>query len=50
MKAKNQAKLREVLPKAEILKQQLLEQYKDDYNRYLLEVVSIVFRNLKYQG
>nr|CAI5846495.1 unnamed protein product [Callosobruchus analis] len=38
VKARNQAKLREVLPKAEKLKQQLLEQYKDDYRRYLNEV------------
>ncbi|XP_018568962.1 STAM-binding protein isoform X2 [Anoplophora glabripennis] len=38
VKARNQCKLREILPKAEKLKQQLLEQYKDDYNRYLAEV------------
>lgn len=38
VKARNQCKLREVFPKAEKLKQQLLEQYKDDYNRYLAEV------------
>lgn len=43
VKARNQCKLREILPKAEKLKQQLLEQYKDDYNRYLAEVVCFLF-------
>ncbi|KAJ8963736.1 hypothetical protein NQ314_005415 [Rhamnusium bicolor] len=38
VKARNQAKMREILPKAEKLKQQLLDQYKDDYNRCLAEV------------
>ncbi|KAG5886721.1 hypothetical protein JTB14_030787 [Gonioctena quinquepunctata] len=38
VKSKNQAKLREILPRAEKLKQQLLEQYRDDYNRCLSEL------------
>lgn len=42
VKARNQSKLREILPKAEKLKQQLLDQYKDDYNIYLAEVVSLM--------
>ncbi|EEZ97535.1 STAM-binding protein-like [Tribolium castaneum] len=37
MKAINQAKLREVLPKAEKLKERLLEQYKEEFNRYVAE-------------
>ncbi|XP_044262222.1 STAM-binding protein-like isoform X2 [Tribolium madens] len=37
MKAINQAKLREVLPKAERLKERLLEQYKEEFNRYIAE-------------
>lgn len=40
VKARNQSKLRDIFPKAEKLKQQLLDQYKDDYNKYLAEVVS----------
>lgn len=40
IKAKNQAKLREILPKAEKLKGQLLKQYADDYQHYLEELVS----------
>lgn len=39
----NQAKLREVLPKAEKLRAELLERYTKDYNRYLQEAVSIKF-------
>lgn len=39
-KATNQMKLREVLPKAEKLKQQLLQKYTEDYNRYVQEEVS----------
>ncbi|KAJ8978366.1 hypothetical protein NQ317_018598 [Molorchus minor] len=45
VKGRNQAKLREILPKAEILKKQLLAQYQDDYNRYLSELLTIP-RNL----
>ncbi|RZB41167.1 STAM-binding protein-like, partial [Asbolus verrucosus] len=37
MKAINQAKLREVLPKAEKLKEQLLNQYKEEHKRYVAE-------------
>jgi STAM-binding protein len=37
MKAINQAKLREVLPKAEKLKDQLLTQYKEEYKRYVVD-------------
>lgn len=40
VKTKNQAKLREVLPIAEKLKKQLLEQYNEDYNKYIAEIVS----------
>lgn len=40
IKSANQANLRDVLPKAEKLKVALLEQYKKEYSRYLLEVVS----------
>lgn len=40
VKIKNQAKLREVLPTAEKLRKQLLEQYTEDYNKYLAEIVS----------
>lgn len=39
-KAANQIKLREVLPKAEKLKQQLLKKYTEEYNRFLEEEVS----------
>nr|XP_023023643.1 AMSH-like protease [Leptinotarsa decemlineata] len=38
VKSKNQAKLREILPRAEKLKKQLLDQYQDDYNRCLAEL------------
>ncbi|CAH1176450.1 unnamed protein product [Phaedon cochleariae] len=38
VKSKNQAKLREIFPKAEKLKEQLLVQYKDDYERCLAEL------------
>lgn len=41
MRAANQAKLREVLPKAEKLKQQLLEIYRKDYELYLGKLVSL---------
>lgn len=37
-KAINQAKLREILPKAEKLKAELLDRYTQQYNRYLEEV------------
>lgn len=40
VKTKNQAKLREVLPIAEKLKQELLNQYTEDYNKYVSEIVS----------
>lgn len=43
VKTRNQAKLREVLPIAEKLKKQLLDQYTEDYNKYLAEIVSILF-------
>lgn len=36
-KAINQAKLREVLPKAEKLKEKLLQQYKEEFNRYIAD-------------
>lgn len=42
IKTKNQAKLREVLPIAEKLKQQLLAQYTEDFNKYLSEIVSTI--------
>lgn len=45
-KAINQAKLREVLPKAEKLKTELLERYTRDYNRYLQEAVSSHYLSL----
>lgn len=38
MKAANQSKLREVLPKAEKLKEKLLEIYKQDYNNYCAQL------------
>lgn len=38
-KAANQIKLREVLPKAEKLKQELLKKYTEEYNRFLEEEV-----------
>ncbi|XP_019755327.2 STAM-binding protein-like [Dendroctonus ponderosae] len=41
MRAANQAKLREVLPKAEKLKQQLLEIYKRDYELYLGKLIRL---------
>lgn len=47
VKTKNQAKLREVLPIAEKLKKLLLDQYTEDYNKYLAEIVSILI--LEYQ-
>nr|CAH7723578.1 unnamed protein product [Callosobruchus chinensis] len=50
VKARNQAKLREVLPKAEKLKQQLLEQYKDDYRRYLNEVKNLELERKKKES
>ncbi|CAH1991135.1 unnamed protein product [Acanthoscelides obtectus] len=37
-KARNQAMLRDVLPKAETLKQQLLQQYQNEYRKYLNEM------------
>ncbi|XP_056637043.1 STAM-binding protein-like A isoform X1 [Diorhabda sublineata] len=37
VKAKNQATLREILPRAEKIKQQLLEQYTSDIQQYLAE-------------
>lgn len=40
-KATNQLKLREVLPKAEKLKGQLLQKYTEEYNRYLQQEVSV---------
>lgn len=40
VKTRNQAKLREVLPIAEKLKQELLKQYTEDYNKYVAEIVS----------
>lgn len=39
-KAVNQAKIREVLPKAENLKAELLERYTKEYDRYIEEAVS----------
>lgn len=39
-KIQTQAKIREVLPKAEKIKQKLLEQYTLQYNRYSQELVS----------
>lgn len=42
-KATNQIKLREVLPKAEKLKRQLLQKYTEEYNVYLQEEVSVLF-------
>ena len=42
MKAINQTKLREVLPKAEKLKEQLLNQYKEEYNRYMADRVLLL--------
>ncbi|KAL1492163.1 hypothetical protein ABEB36_012649 [Hypothenemus hampei] len=41
VKAANKAKLREVLPKAEKLKQKLLEIYKEDYNNYCVKLKQI---------
>lgn len=46
MKAANQAKLREVLPKAEKLKQKLLDIYKQDYDAYRSKLVSNYFFTL----
>lgn len=43
VKAKNQAKLREILPKAEEIKGQLLKQYEKDYQNYLSELVSFYY-------
>lgn len=39
VKATNQAKLKEVMPKAEKLKQKLLEQYTKEYKKYLEDKV-----------
>lgn len=39
-KVVNQQKLREVLPKAEQLKHQLLKKYEEEYERYLRDQVS----------
>lgn len=47
-KTTNQAKLREVLPKAEKLKAHLLEQFTKEYNRYVNEVVSGFYSILIY--
>lgn len=41
IKAKNQATLREVLPRAEKIKSQLLEQYTLDYKKCMAERVSL---------
>lgn len=38
-KIQTQAKIREILPKAEKIKKMLLEQYTQQYNRYLQELV-----------
>lgn len=46
-KATNQIKLREVLPKAEKLKEQLLQRYTEEYNRYLQEEVSFLYTCIK---
>lgn len=43
MKTANQKKIKEVLPKAEKLKQKLLEVYKKDYNDYMEKIVSFCF-------
>lgn len=43
VKTKNQAKLREVLPIAEKLKKQLLDQYTEDYKKYVGEIVSNIY-------
>lgn len=40
-KVSNQAKVREVLPKAEKLKTQLLELYKQEYKQYVAEEVRV---------
>lgn len=39
MKETNQMRLREVLPKAEKLKQKLLQQYQDEYDQCVQEIV-----------
>lgn len=39
--AVNKAKLREILPRAEKLKEELLEQYKRDYARYVAQTVRL---------
>lgn len=39
-RAKNNEKLREVLPKAETLKHRLLEQYQREYDRFINDTVS----------
>ncbi|XP_050296152.1 STAM-binding protein-like isoform X2 [Anthonomus grandis grandis] len=41
MKAANQAKLREILPKAEKLKQRLLDIYKQDYDNYVKKLTQL---------
>lgn len=42
MKTANQKKIKEVLPKAEKLKQKLLEVYKKDYDVYMGKIVSLI--------
>lgn len=44
MKIMNQAKLKEIMPKAEKLKAQLMEQYSKEYKKSLEEQVSIVLQ------
>lgn len=41
VKTRNQATLREILPKAEKLNQQLLNHYSEDYKKFLAEIVSL---------
>lgn len=43
MKTANQKKIKEVLPKAEKLKQKLLEVYKKDYDLYMGKIVSLIW-------
>lgn len=38
----NQQKLREVLPKAESLKNQLLKKYEEEYKRFLKDEVDLI--------
>lgn len=42
VKAVNQAKLKEVMPKAEKLKQKLLDQYSKEHTAYLANTVSMI--------